>query len=140
MNKNIGKLGMLVVPLLSLGIVGGIVSASSNATAPVSQPSAIHAAVVTQSIQKDDQKDGEMSDAQEQQALQAKATISAAEARKAAEAKVGGTASSATLSDENNTLVYEVVVATQQIKVSAKDGSVLEVDVNDPEEGGQQND
>ncbi len=128
---------MLAVPLLSLGIVGGVVYASSNTTVPVSQPSLLHTAVVTHAVPKDDQKDVEMSDAQEQQTLQAKATISAAQARAAGEAKVGGTASSATLSDENNTLVYEVVVGTQQIKVSAKDGTVLEVDVNDKEEGDQ---
>ncbi len=136
MNKNIAKWGMLAVPLMSLGIVSGVVYASNIPTS--TQPSTTHATGATHTEQKDNDKDNEMSDAQEQQTLQAKATISATQARKAAEAKVGGTATSAELSDENNTLVYEIVVGAQQIKVSAKDGSVLEVDVNDPEESGQE--
>ena len=50
---------------------------------------------------------------------------------------MGGTASIAPLSDEDNQLVYEVVVGTKQVKIDATTGKVLEVDVNDSEEGGE---
>jgi len=53
------------------------------------------------------------------------AKISLAEARKTAEAAVGGTASSANLADRNGGLVYEVIVGDTRVIVDAGNGFVL---------------
>jgi hypothetical protein len=76
----------------------------------------------------------------ESAALQPLAKISAADATKAALAAVPGTASTATLENENGNVVYSVVVTTStgsvDVKVDAGNGKVLSQDAGGNESGG----
>ncbi len=136
-NKNF--IGLIGLPIVALGIMGGTAfAAQSTPSTPSVTPGA---KVMTQTITP--AADTEVSDAQEQATLAAKASITPDQAGHAAIAKLGGgVVTKATLSDENNELVYEIVVGTQEVKVSATTGQVLEVDVNDGEKGdvGEQSD
>ncbi len=77
--------------------------------------------------------DKEVSDAQEQQLLQSQAKITADQAKQAAEAKVSGKASSVQLEDEDGSAVYSVIIGTQEVKVSATDGSIVKIETADNE-------
>jgi len=59
------------------------------------------------------------------------AKISAIEAQKIAETKVGGTASKTELENENGQPVYAVTIGTQEVKVDAVNGSVLRTESAD---------
>lgn len=77
------------------------------------------------------------------QALIGTVKITVDEAKKAAEAKVGGTASEAELGDENGTPTYDVKVGNKDVKVDANSGKVLGVekdDANENESANEQND
>ncbi len=130
--KNRNIIGLVGLPIVALAIIGGTAfAAQSTASAvPLAQVKTQTATPTTET------KDTEVSDAQEQVTLANKATVTPEEAGKAAVAKLGGgVVTKATLSDENNELVYEVVIGNQEVKVSATNGKVLEVDVNDGEKG-----
>lgn len=84
---------------------------------------------------KDDTKeDTTASEAAEAEQYAGLAKITEAEAIKAAEAKVGGSATKAELGNENGSLIYEVHIGNQEVKVDAGNGNVLAVE-NDDNEG-----
>ena len=106
--KNKSLLALLAIPLAGLGIVGSVAFAQSNV--PTSQPTQ------TETVnQREVDSDTEIPDAQEQQMLQAKATITADQAKQVAETKLGGTATSIQLEDEDGTVVYNVVIGDQEV-------------------------
>ena len=80
------------------------------------------------SITVDDTKYEGLSEQEESKALVGLAEITADEAEQVAEAKVGGTASKVELGNENGTLIYEVEIGNQEVKVDAGNGSVLQVE------------
>lgn len=69
----------------------------------------------------------------ESKALAGLAKITADQAKQIAETKVGGAASSVELDNENGTLVYEVKIGTQEVKVDAGNGTVLQIENDDNE-------
>ena len=75
----------------------------------------------------------------ESAALAGKAKITAEQAKQAAESKVGGTASDIKLDNENGSLVYEVKVGKQEVKVDAGNGTVLKIEQADNENEGVEN-
>ncbi|CAM3823861.1 MULTISPECIES: PepSY domain-containing protein [Mesobacillus] len=81
-------------------------------------------------------KDGEVSDQQEQQQLEKKAKITAEESTTIALKEVKGQVTDTELEDEDGTVVYGVEITddqgkTHDVKVDAKTGKVLKVDVDD---------
>ena len=84
---------------------------------------------------KDDTKEEiAASEAAEAQQYAGLVKITEAQAIKAAEAKVGGSATKAELGNENGSLIYEVHIGNQEVKVDAGNGNVLAVE-NDDNEG-----
>lgn len=73
----------------------------------------------------------ELDDAVEAAQYAGLATITADEAKQIAEARVGGAASDVQLGDENGTLIYEVLIGGQEVKVDAGNGAVLAVEADD---------
>lgn len=125
--KNRKLLALLAIPLAGLGIVGSAVLAANKA-----EPTVANTSVgAQQNVQ--DRQDSKLPEAEESQQLLAKAKITADQAKKIAEAKVGGTATDATLGDEDGTVVYEVTISGQDVKVNALDGSILRVEKSDGE-------
>jgi len=128
--KNKSYLALLAIPPAGLGIVGSVAFAQSN-TSPTAQAQ-------TQEIRTDlpdgkEEMDREVPDAQEQQLLQTKAKITADQAKAAAQAKVSGTVSGVQLEDEDGTVVYQVIVGNQEVKVNAADGSIVKIEAADTE-------
>jgi uncharacterized membrane protein YkoI len=121
--KNKFIIALFATLLGGAGIVGSVVHAQ-NKTQPV--------AAVNQD-QTADPADGNQSEADESKALQSQATITADQAKQIAETKTGGKATDATLGDENGTVVYEVTVGDQDVKVNAKDGSIVKIEKSDGE-------
>lgn len=137
MNKKIASL--LVIGGMLLGAAGSVslaVYAQSIPTQPTITPAASG-----QALGAGDFKDGEIADQNEanaeaeqqdaraeQSSLQTKAKITADQAKQVSEAKLGGIATSVRLGDENGSIVYEVVVGSQEVKVSAIDGSILKIE------------
>ncbi|MCH1643128.1 PepSY domain-containing protein [Paenibacillus timonensis] len=81
-------------------------------------------------------KDSEVSDKQEQQQLEKEAKISAEESKTIALKEVNGQVTDTELEDEDGTVVYGVEITDAQgkkhdVKVDAKTGKVLKVDVDD---------
>lgn len=72
----------------------------------------------------------------ESKALSGLAKITADQAKKVAEAKVGSIASTVKLSNENGNLVYEVKIGKQEVKVDAGNGSILKVEQSDNKKEG----
>ena len=72
----------------------------------------------------------------ESKALAGLAKITADQAKKVAEAKVRGIASTVKLDNENGSLVYEVKIGEQEVKVDAGNGSILKIEQNDNEKEG----
>lgn len=129
--KNKSYLALLAIPLVGLGIVGSVALAQSNTPSPVQ-------AQQVQEIQTGlpdgkEEMDREIPDAQEQQMLQAKATITADQAKQVAQTKLGGTATSVELEDENGTVLYNVIIGNQEVKVNAADGSIVKIEAADAE-------
>lgn len=95
----------------------------------------------TQSSPKADQEDNEtlggsiqvgaevedesLTEAEELTQYTGLATITADEAKVYAESEVGGTATKATLGNENGSLIYEVQIGTTEVKVDAGNGTIL---------------
>ncbi|MHB1086532.1 MAG: PepSY domain-containing protein [Minisyncoccota bacterium] len=128
--KNKSYLALLAIPLAGLGIAGSVAFAQTNIPAPVQAQ--------TQEIQAGlpdgkEEMDREIPDVQEQQMLQAKATITADQAKQVAQTKLGGTATSVELEDENGTVVYNVIIGNREVKVNATDGSIVKIEVADAE-------
>lgn len=135
--KNKSLLAFLAIPLAGLGIVGSVAFASSN----TSTPTMPQAQVSQKTLSADSkEKDSEVPDSQEQALLQAKAKITADQAKVAAQAKVSGTVSSVKLDDEDGTAVYEVVIGNQEVKVNAVDGSIMKIEAADAETGSDNED
>ena len=88
------------------------------------------------SIAVDEAKTEGQNEQKESQGLAGLAKISADQAKQTAEAQVGGTASSAELDNENGSLVYEVKIGSQEVKVDAGTGAVLKVEQSDNEKSG----
>ena len=128
--KNKSWLTLLAIPLAGLGIVGSAVLAANRAEPTMADTSV--------AVQKDvqDPQDSNVSEAEESQRLAGKAKITSDQAKKIAEAKVGGTATDATLGNEDGAVVYEVTVSSQDVKVNAIGGSILKIEKSD----GEQND
>ena len=85
----------------------------------------------------------EQSDATEQVSFQARAKITAEQAKTIALSKVPGTVASIQLGDEDGTPAYEVTIGTQEVEVNAIDGSIVKIEKadseNDAHESGNQN-
>jgi uncharacterized membrane protein YkoI len=82
----------------------------------------------------------EVQDQLQNQALASQAKITADQAKKAAEDKVGGTATSANLDNEVGKVAYEVNVNGQEVKVDAQSGAVLRVEQDEGDGDGEQAD
>ena len=130
MNKK--TIGTLVLGLLlGGGSIGAYQVAAQNNNA-VKTPSTVKQQKVQNplyrgSIVIDNAKYEGKNEQGESTALASKAKITANQAKKIAEAKVGSTASAVKLANENGSLVYEVKTAKQEIKVDAGNGNVLKI-------------
>ena len=87
------------------------------------------------SITVDGSEYDSISEQEESNALAKLATITADQAKQYAEEAVNGTetASKVELENENGTLVYEVTIGNQEVKIDAGDGSVLHIENTDIE-------
>jgi len=87
------------------------------------------------SITVDGSEYDSISEQEESNALAKLATITADQAKQYAEEAVNGTetASKIELENENGTLVYEVTIGNQEVKIDAGDGSVLHIENTDIE-------
>ena len=87
------------------------------------------------SITVDGSEYDSISEQEESNALAKLATITADQAKQYAEEAVNGTetASKVELGNENGTLVYEVTIGNQEVKIDAGDGSVLHIENTDIE-------
>jgi hypothetical protein len=128
--KNIGKVGLLGIPLAVLGFGGVALAANPTPPAMPAVPT-VSTAPTTQVAPQAGAPAAEPSEAAEQQTLAAKATITADQAKSIAIGKVGGTVTSIQLGDENGTVVYEVAIGTQEVKVNAANGTVTKVEAAD---------
>ena len=143
-NKKIASL--LVVGGMLAGAVGSIGLAVHAQSAPATTPIVNQQVSGTDNMQDkggvevadQNEKDGEQNDAVEQASLQAKAKITAEQAKTIALGKVTGTVASVQLGDEDGTPVYEVTIGTQEVKVNAIDGSIVKIEKSDSENGGQE--
>lgn len=126
--KNKSYFALLAIPLAGLGIVGSVAFAAGNTSSSYQQ-----SAQTAVTNQREADSDKEIPNAQEQQMLQAKATITADQARQAAQAKLGGTATSVQLEDEDGMAVYNVLIGTQEVKVHAADGTIAKIETADTE-------
>jgi uncharacterized membrane protein YkoI len=88
------------------------------------------------SITVDETKYDGKSEQDESKDLVGLAKITADQAKQAAEAKVGGAASSVELGSENGSLVYEVKIGDQEVKVDADNGAILKIEQDDNEKDG----
>ena len=148
-NKKIASL--LVVGGMIAGAVGSIGLAVYAQSAPATAPIVNQQVSDTDNIQDkggvevadQNENDGEQNDAAEQASLQAKAKITAEQAKTIALGKVPGTVVSVQLDDEDGTPVYEVTIGTQEVKINAIDGSIVKIEKanseNDAHESGDQN-
>lgn len=125
--KNKSLLALLAIPLAGLGVVGSVALAASNTPATHSMQTPV-------SDQREADSDKEVPDAEEQQMLQAKATITADQAKQAAQAKLGGTVTSVELEDEDGVVVYSVLIDNQEVKVNASDGTITKIEAAETED------
>jgi len=87
------------------------------------------------SITVDGSEYDSINEQEESNALAKLATITADQAKQYSEEAVNGTetASKVELENENGTLVYEVTIGNQEVKIDAGDGSVLHIENTDIE-------
>ena len=126
-------LSLLIVPLAGLGIVGSAALAANRSTDVVTPVPAQSAQVVQPTVdapQVKEAPDTEVPDAIEQKS-NTNILISAQTATKNAEAKLGKTATSVHLEDQDGTQVYNVVIGDKEVKVSAQNGSILTIETSD---------
>ena len=139
------------IAMLALGLMlgGGLIGAyqvmaqgTSTAKAPVAvqqaQQQEVQSPLYHGSITVNAAKYQGKSEQDESKALASLAKITAGQARQAAEAKVGGTASSVELGNENGTLVYEVKIGKKEVKVDAGNGAILRIGQGDNEQKGNE--
>lgn len=91
---------------------------------------------VTDNNQNESATENDQSESGDAALFAGMAKITEADAMKAAEAAVGGTANKATLGNEDGSLIYEVKIGTQEVKVDAGNGTILEVESDDHNEKG----
>lgn len=136
------------ISMLALGLLlgGGIIGAyqtmaqNNNATkTPTTLQQEIQTPLYQGSVTVSDARYQGKSEQDESKALAGLAKITAQQAKQAAENKVRGTASSVELGNENGTLVYEVKIGKQEVKVDAGNGSILKVEQADNEKEGVEN-
>ncbi len=110
-----------------------VMAQTSNtvSTAPPANQQEVQNPSYQGSITVDEATTEGQSEQAESQALAGLATITADQAKQAAETQVGGTASSVKLGDENGSLVYEVTIGNQEVKVDAGNGQILQVEQSD---------
>ena len=140
-NKKMSSLlvvgGMLAGAVGSVGLV--VYAQSAPATVPIvkQQVSGTSNIQDKSSVEVADQNenDDEQNDAAEQASLQAKAKITAEQAKIIALGKVPGTVTGIQLGDEDGAPVYEVTIGTQEVKVNAIDGSIVKIEKSDSENG-----
>lgn len=149
MRARLTKVGAALAALAALA-VGGSALASAQGSDP--QPAQAPAAAeqnredgdqnpaYRSSITASEQEFG--SEEAEAQALQSKATISAAEARSAALAAVPGTAGQVELDNENGNVVYSVEItkadgSTIDVKVDAGNAEVLHQEADDGDDASE---
>lgn len=106
-----------------------------NESDDANEPALNGSVQVTDNDKDDSKKDTPESEADEAAQYAGLATITEAQAIKAAEAKVGGTATKAELGNEDGSLIYEVNVNGKEVKVDAGNGTVLQVEADDDESG-----
>lgn len=141
MDKKI--ISMLVLGLLlGGGAIGAYQVMAQNSS--VAEKSAVAQQDVQEpsyhsSIAVDETKYEDKSEQDESKILAGLAKITADQAKKAAEAKIGSAASSVELGSENGSLVYEVKIGNQEVKVDAGNGSILKVEQADNEKKGIEN-
>ena len=140
-----------IISILALGLLlsGGVVSAyqvmamaqnNGIAQTPVAvQQQEVQEPSYHGSIVVGDTKYEGKSEQDESKSLAGLAKITAAQAKQAAEAKVGSTASGVELDNENGSLVYKVKFSKQEVKVDAGNGSILKVEQADNEKEGIEN-
>lgn len=126
--KNKFTIALFALLLGGAGVVGSVAYAQNK-----TQPAVVNQAQSVVNQDQNDPADGNQSEAVESQALTSQATITADQAKQIAETKTGGKATDATLGDENGTVVYEVTVGGQDVKVNAKDGSIVKIEKSDGE-------
>ena len=142
MNKK--TIGMLALGLLlGGGSIGAYqVAAQNNNAAQVpatTQQQEAQDPSYKSSIIVDEAKYEGKSEQDESKALAGLAQITVDQAKRVAEAKIGGTASDVELDNENGSLVYEVTIGNQEVKVDAGNGSILKVEQDDNEKEGIEN-
>ncbi len=86
------------------------------------------------SIAVDEAQSEGLSEADEAAARAPLATITEDEAVAAAQAEVPGTVDEVELDNENGSLVYEVKIGGQEVKVDAGNGAVLHIEADGPED------
>ncbi len=131
-----GKKQVLFVCVVALATVLAI-GAASMAAAQGSDPAGANDQdpKYHSSITVDERQVAGSSEEAEAKALAPLAKISESEAKAAAEAAAGGTASETELGNENGALVFEVQVGDKEVKVDAGNGKVLRIEKDDGEEG-----
>ena len=126
--------------LLGGGAIGAFqVMAQNNNTTKTpttSQQQEVQDPSYKSSIAVDETKYEGKREQDESKALAGQAKITADQAKQAAEAQVSGTASSVELDNENGSLVYEVKIGNQELKVDAGNGSILKIEQDDNEKEG----
>ena len=131
------------------GILAGAVGLTAYAqSAPTTVPIVNQQVSDTDNIQDkggvevadQNENDSEQNDAAEQASLQAKAKITAEQAKTIALSKVSGTITGVQLDDEDGTLVYEVNIGTQEVSINDIDGTIIKIEKSDSENGSHESD
>ncbi len=131
-NMNKKTISMLALGLLlaggAIGVHQAMAQSDNSAHAQISVKQETQDPLYKGSIAVDEAKYEDRSEQNESKALAGFAKITAKQAKQLAEAKVGGTATAVKLGNENGSLVYEVKVGNQEVKVDAGSGSILKVE------------
>lgn len=115
----------------AIGIIGLV--GTSFAQPSINNPIAVFQQKVNNATDLGDGDGEKNDDEQEQQQsakLQSLAKITPQQAKQAAEAKQGGTATSVQLEKENGSVVYAVVIGKTEVTVDANNGRVLATETN----------
>jgi len=129
-----------IVTILALGLLLGGVFVGAKKTTAQENNAVDNISQVQQEVQDplyegsiivDESKYEGVSEEDESEALAGLATITADEAKNFAEDEIGSTASNVELGNENGSLVYEVQIGKQEVKVDAGNGSILHIENDD---------
>lgn len=133
-NKILGLLSLgLLLSTGTVGVVKAMAQGSGGAASTAVQQQGAQDPSYRGSAIVDENKNDGQSEQAESKALSGLAKITADQAKRVAEAKLGGTATEVELGTENGTLVYEMLISNQEVKVDAGNGSVLKVQQADNE-------